>query len=426
MNGVALVVVDNSGRALPGVLGYILDPSDRSVKVAYAPTNVDGFVATTPLPAGPFSGILVLAGAAKYYEQPFSYGNVDGQAFSFRVGASAVNPSDIPLPACSPFKSALPTVPTRDALLKGQCTMQGLMIHTEQWGWMPWWPACWAWLTKSDRAYVATQLLQLKEEIIGFQYPDGRPLYDEGGQFYSPDKFPALLWTMEQTADLVAETIGYGFKGCWIFLGGDDGNNGGFFESQAQVRALGPVLVQRQLAAYCVVLPGWDGVWHKPNPGTGYSPAQIRQFSMNARAAGFRYVGIEGGTGYLLCGEGGGDYQPGGAMSAYDLILSEYDDGAFTTGDFWQIMARYLGPAYVMPPDQRQIIANGPSDPLYPQANDHPASEVYVLGPLNEQGQPYVHRPFEYGIYGAVRGTPPSTIQSWRQHFIDAGATNPC
>lgn len=423
MNGVALVVIDDSGRTVPGALGFILN-ADRSLHSTYPPANADGFVASLPMPAGPFSGILVLAGAAKYYEQPFSY-SVDTSAFTLRVGASKVAPNDIQLPACSPFRSARPSVPTRHALLNGQCTMQGLYIHTEQFGWMPWWPAVWAWLTKADRAYVATQLLGVGEEVIVFQYPDGRPLYDEEGQFYTPKLFSALgPWTMDQAADLVEETIGYGFKGCWIFLGGDDGNNGGFFESQAQVKALGPILTARTLQGYCVVIPGWDGVWHKPNPGTGYSPQQIRQFSLDAKAAGFLYVGIEGGTGYLLCGEGGGDYQPGGAMSSYDLILSEYNDGEFTTGDFWQIMARYLGPAYVMPPDQKQIIANGPSDPLYAQANDpHP---IYVLAGLNEQGQPYIHRVFEYGIYGAVRGTPSSVIHEWRQHFIDAGSPNPC
>jgi hypothetical protein len=162
-------------------------------------------------------------------------------------------------------------------------------------------------------------------------------------------------------------------------------------------------------------------VWHKPNQaGTGYNPPQIRQFSLTAKAAGFKYVGIEGGTGYLLCGEGGANYQPGGAMSAYSLILSEYDDGQFETGDYWQIMARYLGPLYVQNAAQKQHIANGPSDPLYPQANDpHPE---FVLRPLNEDGDPYVHRVFEFGLYGAVRDVPPSTIASWRQQFVISGA----
>lgn len=332
-----------------------------------------------------------------------------------------------------PPPGPIPPPPTREQILTGQTTQQGLLVQTDQFGAMPWWGACWAWLTPHSRAQAAQQLLAHGDTIALIAYPDGQPLYDEPGQFYSPDKFPALATTPESFADLIAETLGYGFQGCWVFWGGDDGDHGGFFESQAQTRLLSPVFATRipghNLNDYVVQIPGWDGVWHKPTAlGTGYTPQQIQQFAADARAAGAKYVGIEGGTGYLLAGEGGGDYQPGGVMTGYDLILSEFFDGQFTTGDVWQILARYLGPAYVMPADQKAIIAAGPPTPnppdsLYNQANDpHPP---YVLAPGSPRGR-YVHRVFEYYMYGFVRGATPAQVAASRAQFAAMGATHSC
>ncbi len=79
--------------------------------------------------------------------------------------------------------------------------------------------------------------------------------------------------------------------------------------------------------------------------------------------------------------------------------------------------ARYLGPRYIKPAEQ--IAHDVPGDPLYPEAHDpHPQ---FVLSPVNEDGDAYVHRSFEYGLYGGVRGTAPSTIASWRQKFVSVG-----
>jgi len=37
-------------------------------------------------------------------------------------------------------------------VLNGPITAQGLIVHTTQFGDMPWWPACWPWLSKATRA----------------------------------------------------------------------------------------------------------------------------------------------------------------------------------------------------------------------------------------------------------------------------------
>lgn len=321
----------------------------------------------------------------------------------------------------TPVVPMLPAAPSRSQLLEGRFKFQGLQVTLPRFGTMPWWGACWMWLTEEERQSAAAQLIAQGQEILDIEVPSAVPLYDEGGQFYSPDKFGPINPPMREIADAICYAISYGFKGVWLFLGGDAGQ-AGYPIAMAQVQDAGSVFGSHpsgDVRKFVVPLPGYDGCWHKPNSaGTGYNPPQIRQFSLTARAAGFRYVAIEGGTGYLLCGEGGGDYQPGGAMSAYSLVLSEYDDGEFDSGNFWQILARYLGPAYLRPPAQNAH--DVPGDPLYPEAHDpHPA---FVLAGVNEDGDHYVHRVFEFGLYGAVRTTPSAVVAQWRQRFVDAGA----
>jgi hypothetical protein len=331
------------------------------------------------------------------------------------VGPTPIPPGPVP---------TLPAPPSRDQLLSGRFKFQGLTVTLPRFGTMPWWGACWMWLTEDERKSAAAQLIAQGQTLLDIEVPSGKPLYDEPGQFYSADKFPAIDPSWTEIGNAIAYAVSYGFTGVWLFLGGDDGQQG-YPIALSQVGSAASVFASHpsgDVRKFVVPIPGYDGVWHKPNPtsGTGYNPPQIRQFSLTARASGFATIGIEGGVGYLLCGEGGANYAPGGNMSGYDLILSEYNDGVFEAGDFWQIMARYLGPAYVRPAAQQQHVNNGPSDPLYPEANDpHPE---FVLKSLNEQGLPYVHRPFEYGLYGFVRSTPPSAVASWRQQFVAAGS----
>lgn len=282
---------------------------------------------------------------------------------------------------------------------------------------MPWWPAVWAWLDRATRAEVAPQLRARGDVLMLIDVPDGGPLYNEPDQYYSPDKFGPLAITPAQLCDLIYETLGYGFKGVWLFLGGDDGQNG-FPIACAEVARYGPALAHDwrglNLNEYAVYVPGWDGVWHKPGAnGTGWNPPQIKSWSDQARAAGAVYVGIEGGNGYMLCGEGDGDYQPGGNMTGYDLLLTEYGDDQFETGDVWQIIPRYWGLSnYVRPPEQ--IAHDVEGDPLYAQAHD--PAPPWVLHTPSTRG-PYVPRIFEYFMYGAVRTTPASQVQAAKAKF---------
>jgi len=313
----------------------------------------------------------------------------------------------------------LPPVPTREQLLTGQVTLQGMVIHTTKYGDMPWWGACWPWLDSMTRKEAAQQLLAAGETICLLGVPMGGPLYNEDGNFYSPDKFPALSMTDAEVIAMANEAVALGFSGLWMFLSGDDGA-AGYQVATEQVKRLAPQF--GDLNQRTVWIPGWDGVWHAPMPnvGTGYTPQMIRQWSIDARAAGAIYLGLEHGTGYLPCGEGGADFQPGGVMSGYDLVLGEFDDDRFD-GSVWQILARFLGPSYVRPPDQ--IAHDVPGDPLYPQAHD--PNPLWIIREPSERG-PYIYRVFEYFIYGFVRNTPAEHVLAVKRYFEACGAQHVC
>ncbi len=288
-------------------------------------------------------------------------------------------------------------VPTREQVCNGQTTQQGFTVTTTQFGAMPWWGACWAWLTQADRSMAAAQLRAHGDTICLIERPSGVPLYNEGGNFYSPDKFPALSMSDSAFAALVEETLGYGFSAVWIFLGGDDGQ-AGYPIAVAQVQSLAPAM--GTLNAYACYFPGWDGVFY------GYTPEQVASFAAIARSAGAQYVGVEGSTGHIPVGNGSADYEPGGLMEGYDVILGEFNDGQFDD-TVWQVLARMQRP-YVRPADQ--------------PANDDPNPPFYLAQP-SPRG-PFYFRIFEYYIYGWVRGTPASVVAASRAQFAAMAPTN--
>ena len=303
-----------------------------------------------------------------------------------------------------------PVAPTREQVCLGQTTQQGLTVSTMQFGLMPWWGGCWAWLTPSDRAMAAQQLLAHGDTVCLIQVAlDGRALYDEPRQFYSADKFPPLTQTVAQTVALVEEALTLGFKAVWLFLDGDNGNYG-YLVAVQQAQELGPALAaspRGNLNAYVQQFPGWDGVFYGYEP-----PTKITDFADKARAAGALYVGLEFSTGHIPLGEGGASYSGGGAngsMVPFDTVLGEFDDGRFDDS-VWQVLARMIGPAYRRPPDQPS--GDDPDPPFY-------------LSVQTPRG-PYYFRVFEYYIYGWVRDTPASTVAAAKAYFAQCGATDIC
>lgn len=396
---VAIVAATAPDTFLAGVIAYLKSPALPG-GFLFAITNGDGYAVWDAVPV-PFSGTLQLAGAAASYGPNGNGETVNIPAVNnvtIRVGPSPSNPQDVHLPACSPFKKPLPKVPTREAVCNGQTTQQGLYVATNQFGTVPWWGACWAWLNPSDRAMAARQLLKNGDTICLIQVAlDGRALYDEPNQFYSADKFPPLTQTMAQTVALVQEALSLGFAGVWLFLDGDDGQ-AGYPVAVAQAGALGPAL--GPLVKYVAVFPGWDGVFY------GYTPQQVAGFASAARAAGFIYVGVEGSTGHIPVGNGSADYEPGGLMNGYDIILGEFNDGEFDDS-VWQVLPR-MGRPYNRPANQ----------PVW----DDPNPPFYLATP-SPRG-PYYFRIFEYYIYGWVRNTPASVVAASKAQFAAMAHTN--
>jgi hypothetical protein len=304
----------------------------------------------------------------------------------------------------------LPPVPTRDQILTGQFTLQGLRITIDGVVY-PWWSACWAWLTQAQRQQAAPQLLAAGEQIILIAFPNGLPLYDEGAQFYSPDKFPAKAMGPDEFANLVAESLGYGFPAAWVFWD----ENHGPASCLDQTRGVTPAFGARGLNDYILQVPTWDGGWHKPDAtGTGWNPPDIAAFAEAARAVGAKYLGFEHGTGYMLAGGGRRDYAPGGVMADYDLILGEFNDEQLDVDDCWQILARYLGPAYHRPANQPAA-----DDPGAPFGANAPQ---FALA-----GTDKVYRVFERMLYGDVRGRYTSErVLANKRRFEALGATHVC
>lgn len=162
--------------------------------------------------------------------------------------------------------SAPVDVPTRDQICAVQTSgMQGLMV-----GALPWWDAALAWLNADTRQRVYAAKRAAGDTHCLIQLPSGPPLYNEGGQEYSPARFGPLDWTNNNTKmapefeALIIEVINAGFYPV-VFLWGDDGQAGHAI-AIVQLPLVVKALQQSQsplgdLTRYVVIVPGWDGVF---------------------------------------------------------------------------------------------------------------------------------------------------------------------
>lgn len=393
---VALVTVTAEGKPLAGVVAYLQAPG-LAQGFLFGITNPDGYALFKGVPEA-FSGLLQLSGAAAYYEQPV---DIKGVNVTIRVGPSHANPQDVVLPACQPFKkgSALPAPPTRDEIIGVGIHFQGLVVPTEQYGVLPWFEAALPWMTKADRSAAYAVKLAVGDTHCIIDMPCGTPLYDEPNQPYSPDRFGPLDWTAGGTAiqpqltDLIREVAAAGFPSILLYLGGD-GDGDHYKAAFEQLELLHQCEDYREtLWKYCVVLPGWDGVFY------GWPLEQVMNFGVRFRELFPQgHLGLHYSTGHIPVGEGGGDYLPRpqggdpqqnpGRMADYDLLLGEFDDNLHQDS-CWQILNR-LEANYVRPPDQ--------------PAGDDP-NRAYYLGVDNPRG-PWGHCAMEYGLYEYVRADP--------------------
>lgn len=282
-----------------------------------------------------------------------------------------------------PVTPPLPPVPTREAILGVQLTFQGLTVPTQQYGPIKWFEPWLAVLSAADRTAVLAAKVAAGDKHAIIEFQPGVPIYNEPpfDIYVSPD-FEANPQLFRQ---YVIEIIAAGLTPIVVF-NGDNGDAlaDGYPNALRQL----PILVDlfKDLNDRILYARLWDGVFY------GSTPANITAFGKAFRSLlPNGYLAIEHNSGHIPVGNGTADYMPGGAMDAYDVIMSEFDLGASPhTDNVFQIVARCVEP-YHRPMDQPA--GDDPNPPFY--LKDSPRGPRYYCA--FEFGSPT-------GVYWWVRG----------------------
>lgn len=299
----------------------------------------------------------------------------------------------------------LPPVPTRAQVCGVQLTFQGLTVYTVQFGWRPWFELALQCLTsENDRQAVYRQKLVAGDTHAIVEFLPGGSVYNEAGVWLQQAISPNYEADPSAFLALVVEIVQAGLTPIVVFNGdnGDDPTDG-YPNALRQLPMLANLLGSYpggDLNRYVLYGRLWDGVFY------GSTPAHIQTFGQHFRALiPNGYLAIEHQPGRIPVGNGGSDYAPGGMMTDYDVIMSEFDGplnatwratwngGGYNGDQIWQVAARMLGPAYVRPPEQ-------------PATDDPDGARQWYLAPGSPRG-PYVPVWFETsdpGAYTWVRG----------------------
>lgn len=402
----AIVAVTASGTPVSGCICYLQSPSLPG-GFLFAVTNLDGYALWPAVPM-PFAGELQIAGAAQYYQQNVT---VSGSNVTLRCGPSPANPQDVKLPAVVPFKqgSALPAPPSRDQLCGINTSLQGLTYETTQYGPIPaWWYAI---LNPADQAIAIEAHKAAGNTHISIGISEA---YKEPGTLW-----PAALcegydfaYDLEAFRNVLRPVICAGLL-IDLPLAGDGlsvnpdpqhgqyndpvGNTYGYQWLMNNLARIiqglqGDGSPEQDLTPYIIFRPGWDGVfygWGVNGEVPDQQPDRVRKFGELFRSIlPNGALAIEHTPGNIPCGEGGSDYAPGGLMTTYDTIMSEFN--TVHENSCWQIVARMV-PNYVRPSDQPT--GDDPNPPFY-------------LAPGNPRGR-YFYVAFEPtigGVYQWCRG----------------------
>lgn len=406
LTALAIVTADATGRVIPGVACFLRAP-ELPGGFIYDVTNNDGYASfAVPIP---FNGVLKLSGAAQAYGDkgngvPVS---VNAQDVTLRVGPTASSPQDLQLPACVPFKkgSVLPAVPTRDQVCGLRTSLQGLNYNTTQYGPIPaWWYPI---LSVQDRAIARAAHRAVGDTHIPVSISAA---YKESGTLWPETLKQGYDFTQDLTTlraictEIICDGLYVDMPLAGDGMGSGPGYNdlvGNTYGYQWLMDNLSRIihglkgdgtLNNPDLTPYIIFRPGWDACfygWGVPGEVPDLQPTRVRLFGELFRTLLPQgYLAIEHTPGNIPCGEGGGDYAPGGLMRNYDTILSEFN--TVHEDSCWQIVARMVRP-YFRPVDQ----------PLNDDLNP-----PFYLAPGTERG-PYFYVAFEPtkgGVYEWCRG----------------------
>ena len=213
---------------------------------------------------------------------------------------------------------------TRDQICGSKVTLSGLMISTAQFGNQPWFELAYQCLSNpADRHFVRQQKIQAGDtgQIIEFFtnqisiYPD-RPGNETwlGNCITQVGEFNQPLFKQ-----FVEEILADGLVPIVVYDGdnGEDPNNG-YPNALRQLP-----IVTALLSEYndqILYARFWDGVFY------GTTPEQIQNFGRQFRSLlPNGHLAIEFNPGHIPVGNGPADYEPGGMMTDYDVIVAEFD-----------------------------------------------------------------------------------------------------
>lgn len=431
MTALAIVTVTSAGAPVSGVIAYLRSPSIDG-GFLFAITNPDGYAEWDNVPV-PFTGVLELAGAAKWYGDPaninlgYPVSVPPGVNITIRCGPSPHNPQDILCPPVVPFKggSVLPAIPTRAQVCGVRTSLQGLTYQTVEFGPIPAW--FYARLSDDDRAAARqTHKDALDTHIpipISEAYKEPGTLWPEAlkqGYDYTQDLDALRAVCTEVICDDLFVDMPLAGDGMGDGPGYNDpvGNTygqGWLMTNLARIIAAlkgDGTSTKPDLTPYIIFRPGWDAVfygWGVDGEVPDQQPDRVRKFGeLFRQLLPNGYLAIEHTPGNIPCGEGGGDYAPGGLMTNYDTIMSEFN--TVHEDSCWQVVARMVQ-SYVRPPDQ--------------PPNDDPNPPFY-LAPGNPRG-PYFYVAFEPtkgGVYEWCRGwCTLADVQAVRAYLLGLGCT---
>jgi hypothetical protein len=252
--------------------------------------------------------------------------------------------------ALAPSIAPLPPAPTRDQVLHGRLSFDGLTVHVASAGDIPWFEAGLfsPEVTAAERAGSIYPVKRAAGDTAAILAIGGSGLlYDEPGtpyQAWHENDFKTDPAALQAAAE---EIVDAGFQSIRVFLGGDGAD--GFPIASAELPYVCSTLAadkRGDLTPWLAILPGWDSVFY------GYTPDQIGQYAALVHADCPRaYAALEFGAGHIPVGNGPSDYAPGGLMHGYDLLLGEFDVWPQRSDVEWQVLGRLLRP-YTRPTDQ--------------------------------------------------------------------------
>ncbi len=317
--------------------------------------------------------------------------------------------------------SGLPDPPSRAQLLGGRSLLQGVTVETQQYGtFRAFGPEINMLAVPADRQnYYAAQMDQgctvLQIGWAGFAYESGGFAYPVPGAEYKwvndPQGFCARI------AEILKylHPDGRRFTGVLVSLPGDghtgvDGNPFGYQWLMANAHILTDAMHaygEGDLTKYCILLAGYDGtVWNWLGSEVYDYLTKIRGLVPDG------YLALELPAGSVGPYEGKEQYLS--LMLDCDLILQEVAYTPWSNMDqMWQIIDRFLGPAFVRPPDMPPQV--DPSAPYGVHAPQFLISEGTPRGP-------YGYWVWEGWTYGWVRWIVTLLqVEQWRDYIRAMG-----